>query len=406
MEGSGTRRVGGQKGRGIALPALSRTVIGLKPSETAASAALVAAMMRQGIDVVDLTMGEPDMQPPAHAQAALVDAMRGGDNKYTPASGTLALRTALVDKFRRENGVDAALENVVVTAGGKQLLFHAFLAILEPGDEVILPAPYWPSYTEQIRLAGGTPVIVETRVEDNYVLDPAAVRAAMGARTKALLINSPNNPTGALIPAGVLAELAQLARQHDLWLLSDEMYEHLVYDGTFQTAFSSAPERTLVVNGASKSYAMTGWRIGYGLGPGELISAIARLQGQSAGCINSLAQAAAAAALADIAASQDFVGQARAAYRRRRDRFVQGLNELGLPTPSPPGAFYTLSDFTSVHHDANQAARRMLQEAHVGGTPGEGFGAPGRIRFSFAAADERLELALARLSGWLQRPLS
>lgn len=384
------------------MPSMSRALLALKPSETAASAATAAEMTRRGVDVVDLTIGEPDFQPPEHAQAALVAAMRNGANKYTAAAGTLELRRALLGKFRRESGVEAALENVVVTGGGKQLLFDSLFAVLSPGDEVIVPAPFYPAYTEQIRLVGGVPVIVETRVEDGYALDPDAVGAAIGPRTRVILINSPNNPTGALIPGDVLAELASLARRHDLWLISDEIYEHLVYEGSFESAFVNAPERTLVVTGASKTYGMTGWRIGFGLGPPELISAIARLQGQSCGCINSLAQAAATAALDNVAESQAFVESARKAFWRRRDRLVSGLNAIGLSTPLPSAAFYALADVTSVHTDASYVARRMLEEAHVAGVPGDGFGAPGRIRFSFAAADDRLDLALERLVGWLQ----
>jgi aspartate aminotransferase len=386
------------------MPALSPTVERIPPSGTAESAELVRSLRRAGADIVDLTTGEPDVQPPEHTQLALIKGMLSGENKYTPATGTAVLREAVLRKFRIENGVDAELENVVVTSGGKQLLFHLFFTLLTPGDELIVPAPYWTSFPEQVRLAGGEPVIVTTQPSNGYALDPDAIAAAITPRTRVILVNSPNNPTGAVATPETLQAIAELARAHDLWIVADEIYEHLVYDVTFATMFRFAPERTVAVNGASKGFAMTGWRIGYAVGPTPVIKAVSKLLSQAVGSPNSLSQLAVLAALEQSEATARFVAATRDAYRRRRDRFVDGLNRLGLTTPRPDGAFYALADVTRIDASADEAARRLALEASVAGTTGEAFGAPGRIRFSFATSDERLEAALERLAAWLGEP--
>jgi len=386
------------------VPELSKVVRELKPSGTAQSAELIRQLQRQGVDVVDLTTGEPDWQPPEHAQTALVKALKDGENKYTSASGALELREALVDKFRSENGADVGLDNVIVTSGGKQLLFNAFFTMLSPGDEAIIPAPYWTSFPEQVRLTGAVPVIVDSDPGDGYAIDPVKIEAAITPRTRLILMNSPNNPSGAVAKPSVVHAIAELARKHDLWLLSDEIYEHLTYDVEFASAYRFAPERTLVANGASKGFAMTGWRIGYGLGPTPLMQALSRLQGQTVGASNSLAQAAVLAALKNKEATRDFIDRTRESYRSRRDLFVNGLNRLGLTTPMPAGAFYALSDVTAISRDSARATQRLAQEARVGGTSGEAFGVPGRVRFSYATSDEQLELALQRLAAFLGQP--
>lgn len=386
------------------MPELSKVVRELKPSGTAQSAELIRQLQRQGVDVVDLTTGEPDWQPPEHAQTALVKALKDGENKYTSASGALELREALVDKFRSENGADVGLDNVIVTSGGKQLLFNAFFTMLSPGDEAIIPAPYWTSFPEQVRLTGAVPVIVDSDPGDGYAIDPVKIEAAITPRTRLILMNSPNNPSGAVAKPSVVHAIAELARKHDLWLLSDEIYEHLTYDVEFASAYRFAPERTLVANGASKGFAMTGWRIGYGLGPTPLMQALSRLQGQTVGASNSLAQAAVLAALKNKEATRDFIDRTRESYRSRRDLFVNGLNRLGLTTPMPAGAFYALSDVTAISRDSARATQRLAQEARVGGTSGEAFGVPGRVRFSYATSDEQLELALQRLAAFLGQP--
>jgi aspartate aminotransferase len=386
------------------VPALSSLVEQIAPSGTTESANLVRSLRRAGADIVDLTTGEPDAQPPEHTQFALIKAMLSGDNKYTPATGTVALREAVLRKFRTENGVDAELENVIVTSGGKQLLFQVFLTLLTPAAEVIVPAPYWTSFPEQVRLAGGVPVIVTTHPSTRYALDPDAIAAAITPRTRVILVNSPNNPTGAVATPATLRAIAELARAHDLWIVADEIYEHLVYDVAFETMFRFAPERTIAVHGASKGFAMTGWRIGYALGPRQVIQPLARLLSQTVGSPNSLSQIAVLAALEQTDATSRFVAATRDAYRRRRDRFVAGLNRLGLSTPLPDGAFYALADVTRVAADADEATRRLALEASVAGTTGAAFGAPGRIRFSFATSDERLEAALERMAAWLGEP--
>lgn len=385
------------------MPELSPVVLGLKPSGTAESADLVRKLLDAGKEVVDLTTGEPDWQPAEHSQKALVAALRAGENKYTSAIGTPELREAVADKFRRENGADASLENVIVTSGAKQLIFNAFLSTLAKGDEAIIPSPYWTSFPEQVRLAGATPVIVDSDPEAAYAIDVDRLEAAITPRTRLILLNSPNNPSGSVAPGHVVKAVAELARRHDLWLISDEIYEHLVYDVEFHSAYNFAPERTLVVNGASKGFAMTGWRIGYGLGPAPLVAALSRLQGQNVGSSNSLAQAAVLHTLQERTKTSEFIANTRKSYKRRRDFFVAGLNELGFRTPLPHGAFYALADVSSVNPDSNEANRVLACEAGVAGTPGEAFGVPGRIRYSFATADDELRLALTRLAAYLGR---
>ncbi|MGI8748056.1 MAG: aminotransferase class I/II-fold pyridoxal phosphate-dependent enzyme, partial [Deinococcus sp.] len=255
-------------------------------------------------------------------------------------------------------------------------------------------APCWVSYPEMVRFAGGVPVPVQTRPEDGYALDPEAVRAAITPHTRLLVLNSPGNPTGAVLPGGTLEALADLARQHGLFVVSDEMYEHIIYGATHHSFARFLPEQTLTVNGASKAYAMTGWRIGYAAGPLPLIRAMTAIQGQSTSNANSVAQWAATAAIAD---SREFIEMARTEFQRRRDRIVAGLNDLGWPTPTPDGAFYVLSDTTSLHRDELEATRLILEEAQVAVVPGTDFLAPGRVRLSYAASLEHIEEVLRRL---------
>jgi len=373
---------------------LSEKVRVLKPSSTVAVTARALELKRQGVDVVSLAAGEPDFDTPEHVKAAAVEAIRSGKTKYTAVQGIPELREVISAKLQRENGLTCPPEQVIVSTGGKQALFNAFFAVLDPGDEVIIPAPYWVSYPEMVRFAGGVPVPVDTRQEDDYQLDPDAVRAAITPRTRAVVLNSPSNPTGAVYPEGTLRAVAELAVQHGLLIITDEMYEHIIYDAEHVSIARFAPEHTLIINGASKAYAMTGWRIGYAAGPGGLIRAMNAIQGQSTSNANSVAQYAAAAAIEDSGA---FIAMARERFRERRDRIVRGLNELGLRTPTPQGAFYVMADSTGVHADELEAARVMLDEARVAVVPGTDFRAPGRVRLSYATSLEQIDEALARI---------
>ncbi len=379
------------------MPGLSRRIASLKGSSTLAFDARAKEMSRNGVDVVAMTAGEPDFQPPEHVLEAAREAIRLGKTKYTASEGTVELRQALVDKFKRENGLDYGLDQVMVSNGGKQVLYNGFHAVLEPGDEVVIIAPYWVSYPVQVQLAGGVPVIVPTSPDDGFMPDVAAVRAAITPRTKVLVVNSPSNPTGAVYPPELVEALAGLAVEHGFWLFTDDLYEHLVYDGVFTPPARFAAEQTLVVHGASKGYALTGWRIGFGAGPRELIRAMNRLQGQSTSGANSLAQHAAVAALNEVEKTAEFQRVTRAAYKERRDVLVAGLNRLGLKTPKPQGAFYVMADSSSIDPDEGKAALRLLEEAHVGVVPGTDFSAPGQVRMSYATSLERIEEALLRI---------
>ncbi len=379
------------------MPGLARRVTTLKASSTVAFAGRAKELARQGIDVIAMTAGEPDFLPPEHVLEAAREGIRLGLTKYTATEGTGELREAVAAKFKRENGLTYAPDQVLVSNGGKQTLYNAFMSVLEPGDEVVMVAPYWVSYPAQVELAGGVPVVVTASAADGFVPDIADVRKAITPRTKVLLINSPSNPTGAVYPPALVGEFAELAEEHDLWLFSDDLYEHLIYDGEFSTAAALVPQRTLIVHGASKGYAMTGWRIGFGVGPKPLIAAMTRLQGQSTSGANSLAQHATVAALNEVEKTAAFQAMTRAAYRERRDVLVAGLNRLGLPTPKPAGAFYVMTDTTSIDPDEERAAIRLLDEARVAVVPGTDFLAPGKVRLSYATSLDDVKEALRRI---------
>lgn len=380
---------------------LSKRIERVRASSTVAFAGKAAEMRRQGIDVIAMTAGEPDFQPPAHVLDAAREAIEQGLTKYTPAEGTHALREAIVGKHARENGMDAGVDQVIVGTGGKQVLYNAFQAILDPGDEVVMVAPYWVSYPAQVEIAGGAVVAVHARAEDGFVPDPDEVVAAFNDRTKALILNSPGNPTGAVYPREVVERLVAAARERGIWLIADDLYEHLVYEGEFTAAGPLYPEGTLTVNGASKAYALTGWRIGWGVGPRELVKAMTRLQGQVTSGANALAQHAVAAALNEHEATAAFVDETKRAYRERRGILVEGLNRLGLATPMPQGAFYAMADLTPIDRDEEKAAMRLLEEARVALVPGTDFLAPGFGRFSYATSTENVREALRRIEAFL-----
>ncbi len=379
------------------MPQLSTAIQALKASSTVAFNTKAKNLARTGVDVVAMTAGEPDFQPPEHVLAAAHEAIRLGMTKYTPAEGTLELREAVAAKFKRENGLEYSPAQVSVSTGGKQVLYNAFMAVLNPGDEVVIPAPYWVSYPAQVQLAGGVTVPVTTRPEDGFVPSVEAVRSAVTDRTRVILINSPCNPTGAVYPREVVKGIAEFAAERDIWLFSDDLYEHLVYEGEFTAAAQYALEKTLVIHGASKAYALTGWRIGYGAGPLELIQAMNRLQGQVTSGTNAVAQHATVAALNEVEKTQAFIDMTKKAYVERRDVLVEGLNKLGLKTPKPRGAFYVMTDTTPIDEDEVKAATRLLEQAHVGVVPGTDFEAPGQVRMSYATSLENIHKALERI---------
>ncbi|MDF1522136.1 MAG: pyridoxal phosphate-dependent aminotransferase [Trueperaceae bacterium] len=385
------------------MPQFSALIQALRASSTIAFNAKALELKRAGVDVIAMTAGEPDFQPPAHVLAAAHEAIDRGMTKYTASEGTLELRQAIVNKHARENGLAFTPDQVVVSTGGKQSLYNAFMSILDPGDEVIVPAPYWVSYPAQIQLAGGVTVPVACRAEDGFVPDPEAIAAAITPRTRAIVVNSPSNPTGAVVPEGVLKAIADLAEQHDLWLVSDELYEHLVYEGTFTPVAQWYPERTVLVHGASKGYALTGWRIGWACAPVALAKAMNRLQGQVTSNANAVAQYATQVALESVEATAAFQAMTRAAYRERRDLLVAGLNDLGLPTPMPHGAFYAMADLRTIDPDETVAATVLLEQARVAVVPGTDFLAPGFARLSYACSTGQVAEAVQRIAAVVGR---
>ncbi|QBS37353.1 pyridoxal phosphate-dependent aminotransferase [Thermaerobacter sp. FW80] len=386
---------------------LSARARGIQPSVTIAIDTRAKALQDAGERVINLSAGEPDFPTPRHVCAAAVAAIEAGFTRYTPAAGIAELRRAIAEKHRRDNGVAYAEDEIVVSSGGKHALFNAFMAICDPGDQVIIPAPYWVSYPEMVRLAGGEPVIVETGPETGFKLTPEALRRALGPRSRAVVVNSPNNPTGAVYTREELDALAAVAAEADLWIVTDELYEHLIYEGQHVSIAALRPEyrqRTILINGVSKAYAMTGWRIGWAAAPRPVAKAMAAIQSQATSAVNSIAQKAAVAALTG---PQDDVAAMREEYRRRRDLLVEGLSNLpGIAVERPAGAFYVYPSVRGLLgreiggrrvDDDVALAEVLLETARIAVVPGTAFGTPGYLRLSYATARSDLEEALRRL---------
>ena len=390
---------------------LSTSLDRIKPSPTIAVTQKARELQAAGHDVIGLGAGEPDFDTPDFIKDAAIAAIRAGDTKYTAVDGTPALKQAVIGKFRRENGLSYTADQISVGTGAKQVLYNALLATLNPGDEVIVPAPYWVSYPDIVLLGGGTPVIVPCSAENSFKLQPEDLRRAITPRTKWLILNSPSNPTGAAYSEADLRALAAVLVAHpQVYILSDDIYEHLVFDGfRFATIAAVAPElfsRTLTLNGVSKSYAMTGWRIGYGAGPAPLIKAMAKLQSQSTSNPSSVSQAAAAAALNG---PQDFLVTFRESFTARRNLVVERLNAIpGLACRTPDGAFYVYPSCAGLigrktpggqvlGSDADVVGY-LLEEALVAVVQGEAFGLSPFFRISYATATYLLEKACERIA--------
>jgi len=382
----------------------------IKPSPTVAVTTKAAELKAAGRDVIGLGAGEPDFDTPEHIKEAAVAAMKAGQTKYTPVAGTVALRQAIQAKFKRENGLDYGLDEITVGCGGKQIIYNAMMATLEPGDEVIIPAPYWVSYPDIALLAEGTPVIVECAEADGFKMRPEALEKAITKRSKWLILNSPSNPTGAAYSRAELEALCEVLKAHDhVLVLSDDIYEHVIYDDfVFSTAAEVAPElkpRTLTLNGVSKAYCMTGWRVGYGAGPAELINAMNKIQSQSTTHTASISQAAAAAALDG---PQDFIAEHNAVFKDRRDLVVSMLNQApGLACARPEGAFYVYPSCAGCMGKKTAEGKRLesdedfvtylLEAEGVAAVHGAAFGLSPYFRVSYAAATELLEEACRRI---------
>ncbi|RMC35387.1 pyridoxal phosphate-dependent aminotransferase [Paracoccus alkanivorans] len=389
---------------------LSDTLARVKPSPTIAMTTRAAELRAAGRDIIGLSAGEPDFDTPEHIREAAKAAIDAGHTRYTAVDGTPSLKRAICDKFARENGLDYAPSQITVGTGGKQILFNALMATLNPGDEVIIPAPYWVSYPDMVLLAGGTPVIVPCGIEAGFRLTPQALEAAITPRTKWLILNSPSNPSGAGYGRDHIRALTDVLLRHpDIWVLSDDIYEHLVFDDfEFTTPAQVEPrlkDRVLTMNGVSKAYAMTGWRIGYGAGPEPLIKAMAKLQSQSTSNPCSISQYAAEAALTG---PQDYISTSREAFQRRRDLVVEGLNACpGIDCPTPEGAFYVYPSIKGLlgkisaagtRLDSDEAfANALLEETGVAVVFGAAFGLSPHFRISYATSDEQLTEAIARI---------
>ncbi len=390
---------------------LSSRVKAVSPSPTVSIDAKAKEMARQGIDVISFGVGEPDFDTPDHIKEAGIEAIRSGFTKYTPVLGIPELREAISAKLRRENGLDYAPTEILVSSGAKESLYHAVMSLCEPGDEVLIPAPYWVTYPEQVKLAGGVPVVVEAGGETDFKVTPEMLAAHATWRTRLLLLNSPSNPTGAVYTRGELQALADFCVSRDIAVISDEIYEKLVYEGEFVSIASLGPEirsRTVVVNGVSKAFAMTGWRIGYAAGTPDVIKAMSSLQSHSTTHPASMAQKAAAAALSG---PHDAVETMAVEFRRRRDYVVERLQRIpGLVVRRPAGAFYVFPnverllgrtlDGRPLNTDLD-LAELLLTEGRVALVPGTAFGAPGHLRLSYATSMERLREGLDRMEAVL-----
>lgn len=390
---------------------LAQSLSKVKPSPTIAVSMKAAELKAQGKDIISLGMGEPDFDTPQNIKLAAIDAINKGDTKYTAVDGTASLKKAIIAKFKRENNLDYTANEITVSTGAKQVIYNAFMASLNDGDEVLIQAPYWVSYPDMVLLAGGTPVIIDSKADNNFKILPQDLAAKITPKTKWIILNSPSNPTGACYSADELKALTEILLQHpQVHILSDDIYEHLIFDGLkFATIAEVEPrlkDRTLVVNGVSKAYAMTGWRIGYAAGPSHLIKAMSTIQSQSTSSPCSISQAAAVEALNG---PQDYILSSKNVFQSRRDMLVGLLNAIdGINCNTPNGAFYVFPSCAGLFGKITQKGQKItndndfaayiLEEALVAVVPGVAFGAFGHFRISYAASEEFLQNAMQRIA--------
>jgi aspartate aminotransferase len=383
----------------------------IKPSITMAVSAKAAELQARGVDIISFGAGEPDFDTPAHIKEAARRALdQGNVGKYTHVSGMPLLREAVASTLGRAHGLSLSADQVLVSCGAKHSLYNVFMAMLDPGDEVIIPAPYWVSYPDMVMLAGGTPVIVQSSPAEGFCPEPEAIRAALSERTRAIVLNSPSNPTGALYDRARLEAIAAIALEHDLFLISDDIYRALVYGDAYYTSIASlSPEvaaRTILIDGVSKTYAMTGWRIGFAAAPEPLIKAMATLQGQSTSNPTRISQVA---ALAALTGPQDCVAEMREAFDERRKEMMVLLGQIpGIRCVEPTGAFYTFPDVSAYlgkktpegKEIASDVAlcEHLVMAGRIALVPGSGFGAPGFARLSYACSMDSIRAGLHRLS--------
>jgi aspartate aminotransferase len=386
---------------------LSRRVLSMQESQTMKITGLAKKMQAEGKDIVSLSAGEPDFPTPENVCQAGIDAIKAGFTRYTANAGIPELKKAIVQKLSRDNGLEFREDEIIVSNGGKQTLANAFLALCQEGDEVIVPAPYWVSFPEMVRLAGASPVIVDTTLESGYKLTPAQLEAAITPNTKMLVLNSPSNPTGAVYSEPEVRDLMKVVEGKEIFVISDEMYDMIVYGGVRPFSPARIPEMkpwVIVSNGTSKSYSMTGWRIGFVAAPKWIIDACDKIQSQTTSNANSIAQKAAVAALNG---DQSIVEARRAEFEKRRDFMFRELNSIpGIKTTLPEGAFYMFPSIKGllgktfggkVMKDSADIAEYLLKEHYVATVPGDAFGAPENLRLSYAASIEELQEAVSRI---------
>jgi aspartate aminotransferase len=385
---------------------VSQRVQRVKPSPTMAVTALAAELRAQGRDVIGLGSGEPDFDTPDHIKAAAIQAIKNGQTKYTAVDGTAELKAAIIDKFARDNSLAYAPDQILVSSGAKQSCYNVCSAILNPGDETIIPAPYWVSYPDMVKLADGEPVIVSASIDDGFKIKPRALAAAITERTKLMFLNSPSNPTGAAYSRAELAALGEVLLEHPgIVIATDDMYEHIYWaDEPFTSLVEACPglyDRTVTINGVSKCYAMTGWRIGYCGGPQTVIQAMKKIQGQSTSNACSIAQAASVAALNG---DQGCIAEMTAAFKERHDYVIAALNDInGVDCEPGDGTFYAFPNVADAIEakglaDDTALSEMLLNEAEVALVPGSAFGAPGYIRLSFATDLDTLKEAISRIA--------
>jgi aspartate aminotransferase len=391
---------------------ISNRVTQIKPAATIMVAMKAIELQAQGRDIISLGFGEPDFDTPEHIKQAAVDAIRQGRTKYTPVDGTIELKKAIVRKFRVENQLEFDTGQIIVSNGAKQSLSNLLISLLNPDDEVILPAPYWVSYPDMIKLAEGQPVILNATAENGFKISAKQLESSITDRTRLLIINSPSNPTGKVYNEDEYAELAEVLVEYPkIMIVCDDIYEHIYWgEKPFRTLLNVCPQlapRTVIINGVSKAYAMTGWRIGYAAGPREMVSAMIKVQSQSTSGACSISQAAATAALDG---PQDCVVKMRMEYKRRYEYLLNALNAIdGIECEESDGAFYAFPSFKDVIErmpdirDDVELAAWMLEHAGVAMVPGTTFGAPGHLRLSYATSMENLHACVTRIGNALQK---
>ncbi|MBL8086789.1 MAG: pyridoxal phosphate-dependent aminotransferase [Chthonomonas sp.] len=394
--------------QGLNTLTLAQRALALKPSPTLGMTAKARAMKAQGLDVISFAAGEPDFNTPEPICQTAIEALQAGQTKYTASSGTPELKSAIAEKVQLDHGVAVETDQIVVSCGAKHSIYNALMVLVDPGDEVILIAPYWMTYKDQIQLAGGTAVVIYTTPESGFCPTREQLHEAISPRTKAIILNSPSNPTGAMLDAVTLQTVAQLSKQHGFWILSDEIYDHLTYEGAHASVFrpdSDVLDRTILVNGCSKTYAMTGWRIGYCVAPKPIAQAMSNLQDQVTSNPTTFSQAGAVTAMRTPA---DVVECMRAEFGARRDLGLELLSKIdGVRIVKPKGAFYFFID-VSAHLNPRmptdvELADWMLEEALIATVPGSVFEGPGHLRLSYATSRAAIEKGLERLAEGLKR---